>query len=258
MVDNIMLYIKFFAVHLKSQLQDRASFLSLSLSQALMTITGILSLLIIVDKHVDIGGFTRDEILFTYSMVLMSFALAEGLFRGFDGFSRILSDGGFDRMLVRPRNLVLQILGHTIELSRIGRILVALVTMIYYGRVIELSSILLIAVMVCSGAIVISCLYVIQGSICFYTTQALEFMNIFTDGTREFSKIPFASYGKQILFVLTFIVPLALIQYYPSLVLYGKSTSLLYTLAPLLATLFIIPTSLIWKVGRHHYKSIGS
>lgn len=258
MVDNLRLYVKYFGVQLRSQLQDRTSFIFICFSQALLSLTGIIALLVIVDEQASIGGFSRDEILFLYALILLSFALAESLFRGFDSFSSLLGNGVYDRMLVRPRNIILQILGQTIELTRLGRILVAIATMLFYKQSVSIDNNILLIAMILCGMIVFACLYIIQSAICFYTIESLELMNIFTDGAREFSKLPFGLYGKHILMILTFIVPLALIQYYPALVLFHKSDSMVYMLSPLLSLLFIIPTIILWKQGRKHYKSIGS
>ena len=83
-------------------------------------------------------------------------------------------------------------------------------------------------------------------------------MNIFIDGAREFGKYPVNIYGKRILQITTFIVPYALIQYYPLLYLLDKNAKSWYMFLPLLAVLFIIPCYLFWKVGIKHYKSTGS
>ena len=49
-------------------------------------------------------------------------------------------------------------------------------------------------------------------------------MNVFTDGAREFGKYPIAVYGKKALLFTTFIIPYALIQYYPLMYLIGRET----------------------------------
>lgn len=84
-------------------------------------------------------------------------------------------------------------------------------------------------------------------------------MNVFTDGGREFGSYPFSVYGDTVLKVLTYVVPLALFQYYPLLYLTGRSDSVLYYLAPLLSLLFLIPwRPALGRLGVRHYKSIGS
>ena len=53
------------------------------------------------------------------------------LFRGFDTFPSTISNGEFDRIMVRPRGIVFQVLASKIDLSRIGRLVQAVVVLIY-------------------------------------------------------------------------------------------------------------------------------
>ena len=65
-------------------------------------------------------------------------------------------------------------------------------------------------------------------------------------------------YGEGVLNILTFLIPLALIQYYPLLFVIGRETGALYALAPLLSLLFLIPCFLLFRLGLRRYKSTGS
>ena len=111
--------------------------------------------------------------------------------------------------------------------------------------------------MLLGGAVVFSGFFVIYASICFFTLEGLEFMNIFTDGAREYGKYPVSIYGKRMLQICTFVVPYALIQYYPLLYLLDRGKPV-YALLPLAACLFMIPCLVLWKVGVKHYVSSGS
>lgn len=88
--------------------------------------------------------------------------------------------------------------------------------------------------------------------------DGLEFMNVLTDGAREYGKYPIGIYGKRMLQFCTVIVPYALIQYYPLLYLLGRTTSLWNMVMPLFAAIFLIPCYALWRVGVRHYKSSGS
>lgn len=112
--------------------------------------------------------------------------------------------------------------------------------------------------MVVSGAFIFSCLFIIGASVCFFTTESLEILNIFTDGTKQFGQYPISIYGEGILKFLTYVLPVALFQYYPFLYLLGRETSAFYMLCPLLTVLFFIPTYILWRIGLRHYKSTGS
>ena len=83
-------------------------------------------------------------------------------------------------------------------------------------------------------------------------------MNVLTDGGREFGRYPFSIYGKEVLKFVTYVVPLALFQYYPLLYLIGRETSKFYMFMPLLSLLFVFPAYGLWRLGLRNYKSTGS
>lgn len=209
-----------------------------------------------------VDGFTYGEVLLCFSITLMEFSLAEAVARGFDSFSTIISNGEFDRMMVRPRNEIFQVLASRIELTRIGRLVQAVVMFIYGISVSDISwswdKVLTVLFMLIGGTVVFTGVFIIYASICFFTIEGLEFMNVLTDGAREYGKYPVSIYGKRVLQLCTFVIPYALIQYYPLCYLLEKNSKNWYMLLPLLACIFIIPCTCLWKFGVRHYKSVGS
>lgn len=255
------LYGKYFMIHLKSIMGYKTSFLLSTIGQFLVSFNVFLGVYFMFDRFSSVGGFTYEEVLLCFSIVLMEFGLAECFARGFDSFSGLVRTGGFDRILVRPRNDILQVLGYKIEFSRIGRMIQSVV-MFWYGiskSDIQWSPAKIAAVvfMLIGGTAVFSGLFLLYAAFCFYTVEGLEFMNIFTDGAREYGKYPVSVYGKKVLFFTTFFIPYALIQYYPLLYLLDRGKPF-YVLLPLAATLFLLPCYLFWCVGRKHYTSCGS
>ena len=83
-------------------------------------------------------------------------------------------------------------------------------------------------------------------------------MNIFTDGAREYGKYPMGVYGKRVIQLCTFIIPYALVQYYPLLYLLDKRREPWLAVLPLLAALFLIPSYGFWRFGVRRYQSAGS
>ncbi|MDF2474230.1 MAG: hypothetical protein K0R21_2012 [Anaerocolumna sp.] len=121
-----------------------------------------------------------------------------------------------------------------------------------------MSKIITVIFMLIGGTALFFGLFLIYAAFCFFTLEGLEFMNILTDGAREYGKYPVGIYGKRMLQFCTFIVPYALVQYYPLLYLLNRKTSPLYVFMPLLAFLFLIPCYAFWRFGVRHYKSAGS
>ena len=256
------LYLKYFTIHLKSQMQYKTSFFLTIIGQFLTAFSAFLGIYFMFERFNQVDGFTFSEVLLCFADVLMAFSLAECFARGFDTFPRMIGNGEFDRIMVRPRNEIFQILASKIELTRLGRLIQAIIIFVYAiptsGVDWTIDKIITLFFMIISGIIVFSGLFVIYAALCFFTTEGLEFMNIFTDGGREFGSYPLSIYGSGILKFLTFVIPLALFQYYPFLYLIGRSSNVLYMLLPLVGMLFIIPCYAIWRIGLKHYKSTGS
>ncbi len=256
------LYIKYFNIYMKSIMQYKASFFFTTLGQFLGSFSVFLGIYFMFDRFNTIEGFTYSEVLICFSAVLISFSLAECFFRGFDTFSSIISNGQFDRIMLRPRNVMFQVLASKIEITRMGRLLQAVIVLVYAimncGVVWTLDKIFTLSIMIIGGTALFSGLFIIYASICFFTIEGLEFMNIFTDGGREYGKYPMSVYGDMVLKFFTYIIPLACVQYYPFMYLIGRTSNPLYALTPLVAFLFLIPCLILWKIGVKHYKSTGS
>ena len=256
------LYWKYASIILRSQMQYKVSFIMSAVGQFLVSFTTFLGVYFMFSRFNSVKGFTFSEVLLCFAVILTSFSLAECFIRGFDAFSGIISNGEFDRIMVRPRNEILQVLASRIEFSRIGRLLQALVIFAYAipasGVDWTFDKILTLIFMLAGGFIVFSGLFIIYASLCFFTIEGLEFMNIFTDGGREFGRYPFSVYGEGVLKFLTYVIPLALFQYYPFLYLIGKSDNTYYMFLPLVGMLFIIPCLIFWRMGVRHYQSTGS
>ena len=122
----------------------------------------------------------------------------------------------------------------------------------------DLKKIVTIVLMIICGSVLFFALFVFKATFSFFTVQNLDFMNLFTYGAKEYGKYPFNIYGKWILGILTYIIPLALVQYYPLLYLVGKRDNDFYMFIPLLSLLFLIPCYLFFLFGIRRYKSIGS
>ncbi len=256
------LYLHYISVTIQCMMQYKTSFLLTSIGQFLVSFNVFLGIFFMFQRFSKVEGFTYSEVLLCYAIILLEFALAEMTARGFDTFSGMVRSGEFDRILVRPQNEIVQVLGSKFELTRIGRIIQAVI-MFAYGimksdAVWNFPKICTIVFMLIGGTAVFSALFLIYAALCFFTLDGLEFMNVFTDGAREFGKYPIGIYGKKILLFTTFIIPYALIQYYPILYILDRRSSILYMFLPLAACWFLIPAILLWKFGVRHYQSSGS
>jgi ABC-2 type transport system permease protein len=256
------LYLKFLSIHFRSAMQYKTSFLLTVIGQFLSSFTVFIGITFMFARFDTVRGYTYNEVLLCFASILTSFSLAECFARGMDTFPSILANGEFDRILVRPRGAVFQVFASKMEFTRIGRLVQAFLVFAYAiptcGVTFTADKIAVLVLMILCGALVFSGTFVLYAVICFWTTEGLEFMNIVTDGVREYGKYPFAVYGRGVLMLLTFVIPYALVQYYPFLYLLGRAPSPLYALTPLLSLLYLVPCAILWRIGVRHYRSTGS
>lgn len=256
------LYMKYFSIHLKSQMQYKTSFLLLTLGNFCMQFSTFLGVYFMFYIFNDVDGFTYGQVLLCYAVVFMAFSFAQMLGRGFDQLPRMLANGEFDRALVRPRSAIFQVIASRVHFVRIGATVQAAVVFCWAipnsGVIWSWDKILTLCLMVICGSLIFFTLFLIQATFAFLTTEGLDFMNILTYGGRDHGRYPYSIYGKEVLRFLSFVIPLALFQYYPLLYLLDREQGVFYMLAPLLGLLFLIPGYVFWRVGLRKYKSTGS
>ena len=255
------LYLKFLSIHFRSAMTYRASFFLSCLGQVLITTNVFLSVVFLMERFDSIGGYTLPQLSLCYAVILAGTSLAECFARGLDAFGRILSQAQFDRLMLRPRSLLFQVLCQDMKPTMFARVLQAAVMLVWAigsGAVAWTPrKILVLTLMVLCGAGVFFGVFLINACVTFFTLEHIEALNIFMDGPREYGKYPFGIYGKPVLLILTFLVPLALVQHWPLQYLLDRGPWW-YALLPLAALLFLIPCGLLWRVGVRHYRSTGS
>jgi len=259
----MQLYFKYLLILFKSQTQYRISFWLLSLGQFFIPFTVFAGLYFLFERFGQIKGWSFPEVALCFGIIHMSFALSECFARGFDSFSSLVASGNFDRLLVRPRSTVLQVLGSQFEFTRFGRLLqsimvlsLALASLSIEWSLLKMVTLLL---MVTSGVFIFTGIFMLAATMCFWTIQGLEIANIFTDGGREMAQYPLNIYQKWVTRFFTFIIPFGCVNYLPLLYILDKAEAhSLYALTPLAGYAFLLPCLLIWHFGVRHYRSTGS
>lgn len=258
------LYFKYLSILFKSQLQYRTSFWLLTFGQFFIPFSVFAGLYFMFERFGQLQGWSFFETALCFAIIHMAFSLSECFARGFDAFSSLVAGGDFDRVLVRPRSTVVQVLGSKFEFTRFGRLLQSAIVLAWalYNLPIEWSvvKVITLLLMVTSGVLIFTGIYMLAATLCFWTIQGMEVANIFTDGGREMAQYPLNIYQKWVTVFFTFIIPFGCVSYLPLLYILDKvhGSELLYMLMPLAGVLFLLPCILVWQLGVRHYRSTGS
>lgn len=259
---NLRLYLRYIAVIMRSAMQYKASFLLGAAGQFLISFHELLALYFIFSRFSVIKGYTYEEVVLCYGIMLLGYSIAQCLARGFESFSDLIKSGEFDRMLVRPRGIILQVLGSRFESNRCLRIVLAC-AMFFYGAgrcqvVWTAGRQAAVGGMVCGIVLLFAGLFLLGASISFFTIEDGGFLNVLIYGGSKHGEYPVDIYGKRMLKFCTFVIPYALVQYYPLQYVLGRTKHWEYALYPGGAVFFFLICCCAWRFGMRHYQSAGS
>ena len=259
-----MIYFRYLSMNLKAVLEYRLSTWFLAIGQTFTTIFSFLGLSLLFLRFGSLAGWSFAEAALCFGVTCAAFTLSECFARGFDAFSRMVIKGEFDRILLRPRNTIIQVLGSKTDIIRIGRFLVSVAILCMVIPMTDIAwtflKIFTLVMMIICGSVIFTGVFILGASVCFFTLEGLEVVNIFTDGGRELASYPLPVYGRLVTRFFTFIIPYGTMNYLPLLYITGRAEAypVLYMMMPILGCLFIFPCLAFWRFGMRHYSSTGS
>jgi len=261
------LYLRLIAFSLRGQFAYRRSFALQTLGQFLITGVEFLALWALMDRFGQIKGWRLAEVCFFYGTVNIMFSFADALSRGLDQFGMLVKSGEFDRILLRPRSTVLQLLGHELTLRRAGRFGQALLVLGYgFSQLPALATpanFLLLAWAMAGGTCLFLGILVLQATVCFWTVESIEMMNVLTYGGVTTAQYPLSIYEAWLRKFFLFVIPLAAVTFIPVTQVLGKGSAYgigpaTAWLSPLAGPVFLAVALGIWRLGVRRYCSTGS
>ncbi|MFI6502493.1 ABC transporter permease [Nonomuraea typhae] len=225
----------------------------------------VAAILVIFANTTTLAGFTREQVLFLYGTANVAFALCDMLVSNLDRISQHVKSGTFDTMLIRPVSTWIQMATDRFVPTRAGRVLQAAVVLVYALGALELpwSRLWMVPLMVGCGIVIFTSLWTLAGAMQVVLTDAPEVANAFTYGSGQLTQYPFAIYGKELVRGVTYVLPLAFVNWQPGLYVLGVpdpfgTPEFMRFLGPLAALVLALLAALAWRQGLRHYRSTGS
>ncbi len=267
MADALRLWLRFASISFRSQLQYRVSFVVGIVGGFLVTAIEFVAVWTLFDRFGGLEGWTLHEVAIFYGVAHMALASADLLSTGFDHAGELIRSGGLDRLLLRPRSTVLQLLGHEFALRRLGRFAQGSIILAWgatrLGQAGMRLDYPLLAAAVFGGGCLFLALFVLRGTLSIWTVQALEVVNAATYGGVTAAQYPMTIYEAWFRRFFTFMVPLLAVTYLPVVAALGRPDPLGFPMWLGRYTWLIGPACLggaivIWNLGVRHYTSTGS
>ncbi len=229
----------------------------------LSQLAGLMFLWVIFTRVRAVGGWSLEEIVFLYGMLMLSMALYRLVFQGVRDTGMLIMRGMLDQYLTKPRNLLLLIscnrsnyTGAMDLITGLALVIIAAGRMDYQwtlGRALQLT------VFVLSGNTIMVAVMMAQAAICFWLVRFTVVHELIMS-LRAFCYYPITIYGAFLRVLLSTLIPLGFCSYYPAAVLLAKDgISAWWALVPpLVAAACLTGAITLFRFGQRSYESTGS
>ncbi|GAB7033280.1 ABC transporter permease [Streptomyces platensis subsp. malvinus] len=251
----------------RSTLAYRASFVMMAFGNFAACALDFVAILLMFSQIDALGGFSLPEVAFLYGTSGLSLGLADLLLGSMDRLGRRVRDGTLDVLLLRPAPVFAQVAADRFALRRLGRITQALLVLGWSVTRLDVDwtvgRVLLVVLMALCGTAIFGAVFTTGAAFQFWAQDAAEVQNSFTYGGNTLLQYPPTVFAKDMVRGVTFVVPLAFVNWLPALRLLGRPDPLglpgwVDFLGPAVAALMCAGAALAWRYGLRGYRSTGS
>jgi ABC-2 type transport system permease protein len=224
-------------------------------------------LTLVLSRCGTLADWNKGQIMFLYGLALMSHGIMVTLFIETWDIDSTLSQGGFDRMLVRPIGMFSQYGFSYLNLIGIADLVPGAIFFFYSCHVLNfylnVSRLALITLTVIGAVLIRASLFIIVSSVSFWTRKSRSLTEVTMVVVERGASLPLALYPIFIQAALTYFLPLGFIAFYPSTYLLGITPAIHLSLNPAITT-FLVGATLfslalwVFGVGLQRYESSGS
>jgi ABC-2 type transport system permease protein len=243
---------------MKARMEYKASFL-FYIFAILTFYAGQFGLLfILLNRFHEIKGWSVGEMVFLYSLQAFAFGFTNLIFSQLVNFDKMIVDGEFDRVLVRPLSPLGQVIFSKFEVSTAAHLIIGSTALYFGSRYGNIDwtfyKVVLFPVIITGGVLI---------AVAFWTLRNRSLVHTVIFSSKEFINYPVNIYNVGMQFFLTFIFPIAFINFYPAHFFLDRSgTGLLHPLlemgTPIVGLIVTTVSIFSWKAGVNHYQSTGS
>ena len=229
--------------------------------------TNIIVIYLALLKFDKINGWNVNEMLFLFSILFLTYAFVVSLFADLRDFSCMIREGRFDRLLVRPRGLLFQLILNNADLmasaghGTLG-VLLFLISANRVGITWDFSTILYYIGAIIGGVLIQGGMFILFSALSFYFVETNSIREIFYWNMRKFAGYPISIYNKLIQGLMIYVVPFAFVNYFPAQYLLRKEDMANYNemymyIAPAVGVVIYLAAYGFWRISVKRYKSTG-
>jgi ABC-2 type transport system permease protein len=266
-VEAVRIYLLLAGTWMRSAAQYPASMVMLLVTQAVATFLDAAAILIVFAHTPRLGGFSLPEVMFLYATSGISVAVADITLGTVERLGEHIRHGTLDTLLLRPVGPLLQIATEDFNPRRMGKLVPTAAMLVLSLRHLDLHWTLARAatlpLMLAGGVGIFWALWVLAAAWQFAVVDGKQAANSITYGGAYLTQYPLSIFGREALRGLTYVLPLAFVNWEPGLYVLGRADPLGLPVvfrfaAPLVAAVLSVLAALAWRAGLRSYRSTGS
>jgi ABC-2 type transport system permease protein len=267
LVDGLRAYRLIAGMWIRSSMAYRASFAMTVLGNLLLSGLDFVAILLMFSRVDSLGGYSLPEVALLYGLSVTSFGLTDLAFNSLGQLGQRVRDGTLDTLLVRPAPVLAQAAADRFALRRVARLTQGALVLGYALAAVDVDwtplKLLLLPVTLVSGAAIFGAVFVAGASFQILVQDAAEVQSAFTYGGTTLLQYPPTVFGKELLRGVTFVLPLAFVNWVPATYMLGRTYPLglpewVAWTPPLVAAGCWALAGLAWRAGLRSYRSTGS
>lgn len=268
MKDILSLFLAYAKSGLKARFQYKLDAMSATLAVFLREATGIIVMYLALLKFDTINNWNINELLFLFSLIFITYGIFIVFFMALRDFSDWIKHGDFDRVMLRPRGLLTQLVSCGADwLAALGHGTLGIVLFILsannVGIVWNIGTVVYYICTIISGVLIQGAIFLFFSSVSIYFIETQSLKEILYWNVRKFAGYPISIYNKFIQSILIFVVPFAFVNYFPAQFLLRKSDMADYPewcmyISPFVGIVLYLLSYAFWRFSLRFYKSTGN
>lgn len=256
------IYRKILVQDLKSKMSYRADFIISTIGMIFTNIAGFVSFWIMFRNFPSVNGWNYHEMLFLYGFSLISLTPVQCLLDNNWSLRMYVYSGDFIKYRFRPINLFFYYQSEIFDVKGLGQLAFGIGTLIYAWINIDLGFsffvLLKLIVFLITASLIMMALQNAAAATCFWTQNSFYLMDLVLK-FKDYARYPITIFSPVFRFIFTFLIPIAFIAYYPSLViLRPDAVPILSWLSPVIGCIFFWLSYKLWMLGATKYSGTGS
>ncbi len=258
------LFVKYLKMSFRKSLQYRLNFILLCISVAPIHLIQMLFSWFVAKKFNGFGSWDGWNLIFLYGILLTSYSIAQVFGRRLRHLEGDVVKGSLDVYFTKPLPVLFSIILNDLRIMEIfaqllPSVIVLIAACIYNNIQWSIAKICVLIGAIAGGAFIQLAIFLLIGSVSFWTMQSSKLQDIFF-AFKDFLNYPLYVYGKEIVAFLTYVFPLAFINYYPALFILERenAANILNFLTIPVAVVLACIALVVWRVSLEHYNSAGS